>query len=155
MKVKIYTDGACSGNPGKGGYGVVLRYGNHEKRLSAGFRKTTNNRMELMAVIAGLEALQKDGLEVEVISDSRYVVDAVEKKWVMGWEKNGFKKKKNPDLWERFLRVYRRHHVQFHWIRGHAGHAFNELCDEMAVAASHQHGLPADEGYEAVGEQDD
>ena len=111
----MYTDGGASGNPGPGGYGTLLMYGEHVKEMSEGFRLTTNNRMELLAVIVGLEALTRDGVEVDVYSDSKYVVDAVEKRWVFGWEKKGYKDKKNPDLWQRFLRVYRRHQVQFHW----------------------------------------
>ena len=118
-KVTMYTDGGASGNPGPGGYGTLLMYGEHVKEMSEGFRLTTNNRMELLAVIVGLEALTRDGIEVDVYSDSKYVVDAVEKRWVFGWEKKGYKDKKNPDLWQRFLRVYRRHQVRFHWVKGH------------------------------------
>ena len=116
----IYTDGAASGNPGPGGFGVVLKAGVYRKELMAGFRKTTNNRMELLAVIVGLEALKQPGWQVVVYSDSRYVVDAVEKGWVFGWEKKGFKDKKNPDLWKRFLAIYRQHQVKFVWVKGHA-----------------------------------
>ncbi|UKJ05850.1 ribonuclease HI [Solitalea lacus] len=134
--IEIFTDGASSGNPGPGGYGVILRSGKHYKELSAGFRKTTNNRMELLAVIVGLEALKADNQQVLIFSDSKYVVDAVEKGWVFGWQKKGYKDKKNPDLWERFLRIYRKHQVKFQWIRGHAGHPENERCDELAVAAA-------------------
>lgn len=148
MSVTIYTDGAASGNPGPGGYGVVMEAGKHRKELWGGFRMTTNNRMELLAVIEGLEALKNPGTEVKVVSDSKYVIDAVEKGWVFGWEKKGFAKKKNPDLWKRFLQVYRQHKVRFHWVRGHNGHPQNELCDQLAVAAREQPGLPADEVYE-------
>ena len=148
MSVTIYTDGAASGNPGPGGYGVVMESGKHRKELWGGFRKTTNNRMELLAVIVGLESLKKPGMEVTVVSDSKYVVDAVEQRWVFGWEKKGFAKKKNPDLWKRFLEVYRKHNVRFKWVRGHNGHPQNELCDELAVAASQQADLPVDDGYE-------
>ncbi len=148
MSVTIYTDGAASGNPGPGGYGVVMEAGKHRKELWGGFRLTTNNRMELLAVIEGLEALKNPGTEVKVVSDSKYVIDAVEKGWVFGWEKKGFAKKKNPDLWKRFLLAYRRHKVRFHWVRGHNGHPQNELCDQLAVAAREQPGLPADEAYE-------
>ncbi|MCO4291370.1 ribonuclease HI [Solitalea sp. MAHUQ-68] len=137
--IEIFTDGASSGNPGPGGYGVLLRSGKHYKELSAGFRRTTNNRMELLAVIVGLEALKADNQQVLIYSDSKYVVDAVEKGWVFGWQKKGYKDKKNPDLWERFLKIYRKHQVKFQWIRGHAGHPENERCDELAVAASKNH----------------
>ncbi|POY36018.1 ribonuclease HI [Solitalea longa] len=133
--IELFTDGASSGNPGPGGYGLILRSGKHYKEISAGFRKTTNNRMELLAVIVGLEALKADNQQVIIYSDSKYVVDAVEKGWVFGWQKKGYKDKKNPDLWERFLKVYRKHQVKFQWIRGHAGHPENERCDELAVAA--------------------
>ena len=127
----------------------MLMYGEHVKEMSEGFRLTTNNRMELLAVIVGLEALTRDGIEVDVYSDSKYVVDAVEKRWVFGWEKKGYKDKKNPDLWQRFLRVYRRHHVRFHWVKGHAGNPLNERVDAMAVAAYQTGDLLTDAWYEA------
>lgn len=152
MTVTAYTDGAASGNPGPGGYGVVLEAGRHRRELWGGFRRTTNNRMELLAVIAALEALKRPGMHVTVVSDSKYVVDSVEKGWVFDWEKKGFAKKKNPDLWRRFLVIYRRHHVRFQWIRGHNGHPQNELCDQLAVAAREQPDLPPDEAYESLGE---
>ena len=145
--VEMYTDGAASGNPGPGGYGVVLRYNNHEKELSKGFRNTTNNRMELLAVIDGLKALNKK-CNVTVYSDSKYVCDAVEKKWVFGWEKADFKKKKNPDLWKEFLKQYRQHSVRIVWVKGHAGHEENERCDRLAVEASQRKELEVDKGYE-------
>ena len=148
-KVTMYTDGGASGNPGPGGYGTLLMYGEHVKEMSEGFRLTTNNRMELLAVIVGLEALTRDGVEVDVYSDSKYVVDAVEKRWMFGWEKKGYKDKKNPDLWQRFLRVYRRHQVQFHWVKGHAGNPLNERVDAMAVAAYQTGDLLTDAWYEA------
>ena len=148
-KVTMYTDGGASGNPGPGGYGTLLMYGEHVKEMSEGFRLTTNNRMELLAVIVGLEALTRDGIEVDVYSDSKYVVDAVEKRWVFGWEKKGYKDKKNPDLWQRFLRVYRRHQVRFHWVKGHAGNQLNERVDAMAVAAYQTGDLLTDAWYEA------
>ena len=148
-KVTMYTDGGSSGNPGPGGYGTLLMYGEHVKEMSEGFRLTTNNRMELLAVIVGLEALTRDGIEVDVYSDSKYVVDAVEKRWVFGWEKKGYKDKKNPDLWQRFLRVYRRHQVRFHWVKGHAGNPLNERVDAMAVAAYQTGDLLTDAWYEA------
>lgn len=152
MKVTVYTDGAASGNPGPGGYGVVMEAGKHRRELWGGFRRTTNNRMELLAVITALEALKKPGMEVLVVSDSKYVIDSVQQGWVFDWEKKGFAKKKNPDLWKRFLAIYRQHKVSFHWIRGHNGHPQNELCDRLAVAAREQRDLPADEVYEQLGE---
>lgn len=133
--VNIYTDGACSGNPGKGGYGVVLEFKGNKKEIAEGFIETTNNRMELLAVIVGLEALKQDGLEVTIYSDSKYVVDSVEKGWIWGWQKAGFKGKKNVDLWKRFIPAFRRQKVKFVWLKGHAGHPENERCDRMAVAA--------------------
>lgn len=147
-QIVIYTDGAASGNPGPGGFGVVLMAGTHRKELMAGFRLTTNNRMELLAVIAGLEALRQEGEQVTIYSDSRYVVDAVEKGWLFNWEKNGFKKKKNPDLWKRFLLVYRKHRVKFVWVKGHAEVPENERCDELAVAAYKRPDLQIDYYYE-------
>jgi len=149
--ITMYTDGASSGNPGPGGYGVVLMSGPHRKELSQGFRKTTNNRMELMAVIAGLEALKNNGEKVMIYSDSKYVVDSVEKGWVFGWEKKNFKEKKNPDLWKRFLQIYRQHQVKFTWVRGHNDNVENERCDVLAVAAASGNNLPADDGYEKNG----
>ncbi|MBB6611092.1 ribonuclease HI [Pontibacter sp. Tf4] len=147
--IEIFTDGASRGNPGPGGYGVILRWGPHVKELSAGFRKTTNNRMELLAVIVGLEAITKPGIPITIYSDSKYVVDAVEKRWVFGWQKKGFAGKANGDLWSRFLRIYAKHNVRFVWVRGHAGHPENERCDELAVAAALAPNLPADEGFES------
>ncbi|MAZ36198.1 MAG: ribonuclease HI [Bacteroidetes bacterium] len=147
--VSIYTDGAAKGNPGNGGYGVVLLSGTHRRELSGGFRLTTNNRMELLAVIVALESLKGEGHDVTVFSDSKYVVDAVEKKWVWNWQKKGFKQKKNVDLWRRFLRIYPTHNVKFVWIKGHANIPENERCDELAVTAALLENLPADAGYEA------
>jgi ribonuclease HI len=146
-KITIYTDGAARGNPGPGGYGVVLMSGPHRKELSGGFALTTNNRMELLAVIVGLETLKKANSDVTIYSDSKYVVDAVEKKWVFGWQKKGFKNKKNPDLWKRFLKIYPKHQVKFIWVKGHANIKENERCDQLAVKASHQSNLPDDVGY--------
>ncbi|MBN2613592.1 MAG: ribonuclease HI [Bacteroidales bacterium] len=146
-KITVYTDGAASGNPGPGGYGVVLISGGHRKELSRGFRLTTNNRMELLAVIVALEALKFDNCEVTVYTDSRYVADAVEKGWLFQWEKIRFKKKKNPDLWLRFLKIYRKHRVNFVWIKGHDNNPENERCDRLAVAASQSGDLSVDEGY--------
>src|SRR5690349_17516915 len=125
MSIKIYTDGAAQGNPGPGGYGIILRSGNHYKELSAGFKHTTNNRMELLAVIVALEQLKKPNSAVTVYSDSNHVVDAVEKNWLLGWEKKNFSKVKNDDLWRRFLTVFRKHKVKMQWIRGHSGHPEN------------------------------
>jgi ribonuclease HI len=146
-KIIMYTDGAASGNPGPGGFGVVLMSGSHRREISSGFKLTTNNRMELMAVCAGLEALKIEGCEVTVYTDSKYVADSVEKGWVFGWEKKQYLKKKNPDLWARFLRAYRRHKVKFIWVRGHASVPENERCDFLAVEASKGIDLPGDTGY--------
>lgn len=152
-QVHIYTDGAAKGNPGPGGYGVILEWVGkpYRKELSAGFRHTTNNRMELLAVIVGLEQLKNPNTSVLVVSDSKYVVDAVAKNWVLGWEKKGFAGKKNPDLWKRFLLIYRQHHVTFQWIKGHNNHPQNERCDALAVAASMQKDLFVDTEYEKGG----
>lgn len=146
--IKIYTDGAAKGNPGPGGYGAILDFQGKRKELSEGFRLTTNNRMELLAVIKALEAIKKPGWEVLIYSDSKYVVDAVEKNWVLGWEKKGFKGKKNPDLWQRFLKVFRQHKVRFQWVKGHAGHPENERCDQLAVQAAEGNALKVDEFFE-------
>jgi ribonuclease HI len=148
MSIYIYTDGAAKGNPGNGGYGVVLKSGQHYKEMAGGFRLTTNNRMELLAVIIGLEEIKKDNAIIHVYSDSKYVVEAIEKSWVFNWVKKDFKDKKNKDLWLRFLKIYDKHQVKFHWIKGHAGHPENERCDQLAVAAAEQKDLPADSGYE-------
>lgn len=146
--IAIYTDGSSRGNPGPGGYATILVYNQYRKELSEGFRKTTNNRMELLAVIKGLEALKKAGSEVTVYSDSKYVVDAVERGWVWGWQKKGFKGKKNADLWQRFIDVYKKHRVTLKWVKGHAGHVENERCDELAVRSALGSNLLIDEGYE-------
>ena len=145
--IYLFTDGAAAGNPGPGGYGAVLLCGGLRKELSGGFRLTTNNRMELLAVIKGLEAIRWTGSKVQIWSDSSYVVDAVEKGWVFSWEQKGFAKKANADLWQRFLAVYRRHQVRFVWVRGHNGHPENERCDRLAVAASQEKDLLVDVGY--------
>jgi len=149
-QIHLYTDGAAKGNPGNGGYGVVLEQvgTGYRKEFYEGFRLTTNNRMELLAVIVGLEKLKQPGMSVLVVSDSKYVVDAVEKGWVMGWEKKGFQGKKNPDLWRRFLKVYRQHKVDFQWVKGHNNHPQNERCDQLAVMASMQTNLSVDINYE-------
>ncbi|HEY0896715.1 MAG TPA: ribonuclease HI [Sphingobacteriaceae bacterium] len=146
--IELYTDGASKGNPGPGGFGVILRAGQHYKEISGGFRKTTNNRMELLAVIVGLEALKKPGQNVTIYSDSKYVVDAVEKRWVFGWLQKGFAGKKNKDLWLRFLQVYKLHNVRFVWVKGHAGHPENERCDQLAVAASISKDVSVDSVFE-------
>lgn len=149
-QVHIYTDGAAKGNPGPGGYGVVMEMVGtpYKKEFFEGFRHTTNNRMELLAVIVGLEKLKNPKTNVLVVSDSKYVVDAVEKGWVFGWEKKYFKDKKNPDLWMRFLKIYRKHNVKFMWIKGHNNHPQNERCDQLAVMASQQEKLNIDTYYE-------
>lgn len=149
-EVHIYTDGAAKGNPGPAGYGVVMEMVGtpYKKEFYEGFRLSTNNRMELLAVIVGLEKLKNPKTKVLVVSDSKYVVDAVEKRWVFQWEKINFKAKKNPDLWIRFLKVYRKHQVDFQWIKGHNNHPQNERCDQLAVMASQQGNLSIDEFYE-------
>jgi len=148
--ITVFTDGSSRGNPGPGGYGAVLISGAHRKEISQGFRLTTNNRMELLAVIVSLESLKNQGVGVLVTTDSKYVVDAVEKKWVFGWEKKAFKDKANPDLWKRFLLIYRKHEVSFKWVKGHNGHVENEICDQLAVNAATQGPLLIDSGYEAL-----
>ena len=148
MSVIIYTDGSAKGNPGNGGYGVVMISGSHRKEISEGFALTTNNRMELLSVIVGLESLKKEKTLVTIYSDSKYVVDSVEKKWVFGWEKKNFGKKKNPDLWIRFLKTYRKHNVKFVWIKGHANIKENEKCDQLAVNAAESKNLINDVWYE-------
>ena len=143
----MYTDGSSLGNPGPGGYGTLLLHGQHKKELSAGFRLTTNNRMELMAVIAGLEALKQKNSQVTVYTDSRYVVDAVEKGWLLNWIRIRFKGKKNSDLWMRFYEVYQIHSVKFVWVKGHAAIPGNERCDQLAVAAANGSDLLDDDGF--------
>lgn len=144
----IYTDGAARGNPGPGGYGIVLKWGNKVKELSQGYRKTTNNRMELLAVIVALRTLTKTGLDIIIYTDSSYVVDSVEKKWVFGWVKTNFKGKKNADLWKQFLQEYPKHRIKFQWVRGHANNAGNNRCDQLATAAADSGDWLIDEGYE-------
>ncbi len=146
--ITIYTDGAARGNPGTGGYGVILMSGNFRKELSGGYKLTTNNRMELLAVIVALEALKIEGSKVNIFTDSRYVADAVNKGWVFNWVRKRFKGKKNPDLWLRFLEVYRKHDVKFTWIKGHNENPYNEHCDQLAVQASMKTNLPEDAGYD-------
>lgn len=153
-KVVIYTDGACLGNPGPGGYGVVLLYGGHRKEISGGFRLTTNNRMEIKAVIEGLKALKRR-CPVTIFSDSEYVVNAISKGWAERWRTNGWKRTKkefavNPDLWGELLDLCAQHDVEFRWVRGHAGVPENERADRLAMAAAQQSGLPPDQGYEST-----
>lgn len=145
--VTVYTDGASRGNPGPGGYGIILQYGQHRKEISMGYRLTTNNRMELMAVIVALEALKVTNCRVTIYTDSRYVADSVEKGWVHSWVKTRFKGKKNSDLWLRFLEVYKKHQVRFVWVRGHSNNPGNERCDKLAVDASLGNKLAEDTGY--------
>ena len=150
-KTTIYTDGSAKGNPGNGGYGAVMMSGKHTRELSEGFRLTTNNRMELLSVIVALETI-KNPADVQIFSDSKYVVDSVEKGWVFGWQKKGFKGKKNVDLWKRFLAIYPKHKIKFNWVKGHAGNKYNEICDTLAVKAADGDNLLVDEGYEKTTE---
>ena len=145
--IYLYTDGAASGNPGPGGWGAVLICGQHRKEMSGGYRLTTNNRMELLAVIEGLEAIKWENARVDIWSDSTYVVNAITEGWLDQWIAKNWKKVKNTDLWQRFVPLYRSHNVTMHWLKGHAGHPENERCDRLAVAAYSQPGLPEDEGY--------
>lgn len=147
--IEIFTDGSAKGNPGKGGYGAILRYKGKIKELSQGYRLTTNNRMELLALIVALEELKTNEIPVKIYSDSKYVLDSITKGWVFGWKQKGFKGKKNADLWERYLRLHPKFKLQFEWVRGHNGHPENERCDFLAVAASDKLPLLVDEGYEA------
>jgi ribonuclease HI len=147
--ISIYTDGAAKGNPGPGGYGAVLKFGKHRKELSEGFRLTTNNRMELLAVIRALQAINTTEFPVQIYSDSKYVVDSVEKGWLWGWQKKGFKDKKNPDLWLRYIPLHLKYKPKFIWVKGHAGNIENERCDVLAVQAAEGFDLKPDEGYEA------
>ena len=148
MSIIIYTDGSAKGNPGNGGYGIVMMSGVYRRELQQGFRLTTNNRMELFAVIIALESVKKENSAITVYSDSKYVINAVEKKWVFGWEKKNFNKKKNPDLWIRFLKIYRKQKVSFIWVKGHANNKENERCDTLAVQAADGKNLLVDQWYE-------
>ena len=150
--IRIYTDGSSRGNPGPGGYGIVMMAGNHRKEMSRGFRMTTNNRMELLAVIDALKSLKRHDLPVDVFTDSKYVCDAIEKGWVFNWQKKGFKDKKNPDLWREFLRIHKNYKLRLHWVKGHNGHPENERCDFLATEAAQGTNLEIDEGYENVPE---
>jgi ribonuclease HI len=146
--IKIFTDGAALGNPGPGGYGVILQYGNYRKELSEGFRLTTNNRMELLAVIRALETLKKAGIPVTIYSDSQYVVNAIEKGWIWRWQKKGFKNRANADLWKRYIPLHEKFHPKLIWIKGHAGHPENERCDQLSVQAANGKYLKIDQVYE-------
>ncbi|MBS1557779.1 MAG: ribonuclease HI [Bacteroidetes bacterium] len=148
--IRIYTDGAAQGNPGPGGYGTILKFNQAEKELSEGFRLTTNNRMELLAVIRGLQALKKNGIPVTVYSDSKYVVEAVEKGWLWNWEKKNFKDKANVDLWKQYIPLHKMYKPKFVWIKGHAGHTENERCDFLAVQAATGAPLNIDKEYESA-----
>ncbi|NUM30697.1 MAG: ribonuclease HI [Bacteroidetes bacterium] len=147
MKVIIYTDGSSRGNPGNGGYGAVLIYGKHIKEISEGFKHTTNNRMELMAVIESLKALKMENLEIDIYTDSKYVMDAFEKNWIKKWKTTSFTKIKNPDLWKVLIDLYEKHNIKFHWVKGHSGNNYNELCDKLATTAADSKYLKDDKGY--------
>ena len=149
-EITIYTDGAARGNPGVGGYGIVLKSGKNRKELSEGFRKTTNNRMELLAVIVALEALKIENSKVTIYTDSKYVSEAINQNWLEKWERKNFKKVKNPDLWKRFLKIYPKHNVKFIWVKGHSGNPENEVCDKLAVEASKNKKLLIDDVYEMI-----
>lgn len=150
LKINIYTDGACSGNPGRGGYGIVMKVPekNYEKRYSQGFRRTTNNRMELLAVIVALEKLKSTENDIHIYTDSKYVSDAINQKWILGWIRKGFKNVKNPDLWQRLIPLLKAHNPAFHWVKGHAGHLENEICDQLAVRAAQTEPLLIDTFFE-------
>jgi ribonuclease HI len=148
--IEIFTDGAAQGNPGPGGYGAILRFGKHEKELSGGFRLTTNNRMELLAVIVALESIKKNDIPVKVVTDSQYVANAISKGWLWNWEKKNFKDKANEDLWRRYIPLHKKFNPKLIWVRGHAGHAENERCDQLAVAAALGGNLLRDEAYEML-----
>ena len=150
LRIEIYTDGACSGNPGRGGYGIVMKVPekNYEKRYAQGFRLTTNNRMELLAVITALEKLKSTDNDIHIFTDSKYVSDAINQKWIFGWIKKGFKNVKNPDLWKRMVPLIKTHQTTFHWVKGHAGHLENEICDQLAIKAAQTEPLLVDEFFE-------
>ena len=154
-EIHIYTDGSALGNPGPGGYGIIIEWvgKGYIKEFSRGFKYTTNNRMELWAVIDALEKLKKKPMDVLVISDSKYVIEAVDKKWVFGWQKKNLKGKKNPDLWKRFLKIYPQHNVQFQWVKGHNDHPQNERCDQLAVTAAKEMAIEQDTYYEQMAQK--
>lgn len=147
--IEIYTDGSAKGNPGPGGYGAILRYKGVEKEISQGYRLTTNNRMELLAIIVALESLKTNKFPVKIHSDSKYVIDSITKGWVFGWSKKGFKGKKNVDLWQRYLKLHPKFKLEFEWVKGHAGHPENERCDVLAVNAADGNNLLIDSYFEA------
>jgi len=149
--VKIYTDGSAKGNPGNGGYGIVMKWNGKVKEMSQGYRLTTNNRMELLAVIIALETLRSNKFKVKVFSDSKYVIDSITKGWVFNWKKQNFKEKKNSDLWKRYLLLHGKFDIEYFWVKGHAGHLENERCDVLAVAAAKRKSLhQIDEFFEQV-----
>lgn len=150
--IQIYTDGACSGNPGPGAYGVIMKFNGREKIITEGFRKTTNNRMELLSVIVALEKITTDKYPVEIYSDSKYVIDSITKGWVFNWVKTNFKGKKNEDLWKRFLEVESKFNITYHWVKGHNGHPENERCDQIAVDSIKNLNLNIDKIYENTGD---
>ena len=150
--IRIFTDGSARGNPGPGGYGIVLKFNGKEKEISGGFKLTTNNRMELLALIIALENLKSKSYPIEVYSDSKYVIDSITKRWVDNWKLKQFKGKKNKDLWLRYLAVQNNLTITFHWVKGHAGHPENERCDELAVAAACSNNLTEDTGYKPEGQ---
>lgn len=147
--IQIFTDGSSKGNPGPGGYGIILRFGQVNKEISEGFRYTTNNRMELMAVIVALENLKSKQYPIEIYSDSKYVIDSITKGWVFNWHQKGFKGKKNSDLWLRFLRIYKGFNIKYIWVKGHNGHPENERCDQLALNAATNSAFSIDVNYEA------
>lgn len=153
-KIEIYTDGAARGNPGPGGYGIVLMSGKHRKELSEGFRKTTNNRMELLAVIVALETLKIENSDVNIYTDSKYVSEAINQDWISGWIKKSFKKVKNPDLWKRLINIYKLHNVKFIWVKGHSDNEENNRCDYLAVEASKKINPLIDQYYEEISQED-
>jgi len=148
--IQIYSDGACSGNPGRGGYGVIMKFNGREKIITEGFRKTTNNRMELLSIIVALEKVTIDTYPIEIYSDSKYVIDSITKGWVYNWVKTGFKGKKNEDLWRRFLQVEKKFNITYHWVKGHNGHPENERCDQIAVQSANSKNLNIDIIYENI-----
>jgi ribonuclease HI len=150
MEISIYTDGACSGNPGRGGYGIVMMYGKHVKELSAGYKYTTNNRMELLAVIVALQTLKVQNADITIYSDSKYVCNAISLGWVFGWVKKGFKDKKNPDLWMQYLTYHKLHNIKMQWVKGHADNVYNNRCDELATTAAQGVNLLTDTEYEKL-----
>jgi ribonuclease HI len=152
--IEIFTDGAAKGNPGPGGYGTILRFNQQEKEFAQGFRRTTNNRMELLALIVGLEALKSAQYPIKIYSDSKYVVDSISKGWIFGWQKKGFKGKKNPDLWQRYLNLHAKYNIEIFWIKGHNGHPENERCDVLAVQAAESNNLLIDDFFEKSEKED-